>query len=80
MLYHLYGKDDFDRFRLPLYWYYYLDKLGQGVMVKFPIKIKTKLSFVQKRFVVNNGEVEMGPKIPKEKVVIELNRLACDRT
>jgi hypothetical protein len=55
----LYEKDDFERFELPFYWYYYLDELGQGIMLKFPLKIKTKLSFAQKRFIVNNGKVEM---------------------
>lgn len=45
----LYEKDDFERFRLPLHSYYYLDELGQGVMLKFPVK--TKLSFVNKQFV-----------------------------
>ena len=36
----LYEKDDFERFELPFYWYYYLDELGQGIMLKFPLKIK----------------------------------------
>jgi hypothetical protein len=48
-------------------------------MLKFPLKIKTKLSFAQKRFIVNNGKVEMRPSIPKEKVIIELQRMACDK-
>ena len=75
----LYEKDDFERFELPFYWYYYLDELGQGIMLKFLLKIKTKLSFVQKRVIVNNGKVEMGPSIPKEKIIIELQRMACDK-
>ena len=52
--YLLYEKDDFSRFCLPPFWYYYLDELGQGISVNFPIKLKSKLAFDSKRFVVNS--------------------------
>ena len=75
----LYEKEDFDRFQLPSYWHYYLDELGQGVKVKFPIKLKTRLGFIQKRFLVVNGAIEKGPTVPKEQAIIHINRIACDK-
>lgn len=76
----LYEKEDFGRFRLPQFWDYYLDALGQGVKVHFPIKIRTKLGFSSKRFVVNgDGVLDKAPMIPLEKVVIIVNRRACSQ-
>ena len=46
----LYEKNDFERFKMPFYWHYYLDELGQGIVLKFPLGNKTKLSFVEKCF------------------------------
>ena len=74
----LYEKEDFSRLCLPPFWYYYFDELGQGVSINFPVKLKTKLAFHSKRFVVNNGgSLEKGPLIATEKVIVVIIRKAC---
>ena len=76
----LYDKEDFLNFGLPQFWNYYLDALGQGVKVLFPIKIKMKLGFTSTRFVVNeDGLLDKAPLTPLEKVVIVINRRACSQ-
>ncbi|XP_031559337.1 uncharacterized protein LOC116295605 [Actinia tenebrosa] len=73
----LYDKYDFIRFDLPEYWYYYLHELGQGIAIDFPIKLKTVLSFVKKRYLISNGQLKLAPNSPIEKVIIFVNRRAC---
>ena len=73
----LYEKDDFCRLCLPSFWYYYFDELGQGVAIDFPVKLKTKLTFHSKRFVLNNSSsLVEGPLIPLEKIIVVINRRA----
>lgn len=74
----LYEKDDFNRLKLPDFWYYYLNELGQGIAVNFPIKMKTVLSFTKKRYIVSNGLLKLAPSSPIEKAVLFVNRRACD--
>lgn len=72
-------KDDFSRFLLPQYWHYYLNELGEGISVDFPIKLRTVLGYSPKRFIVNNdNKLIEGPKSPTEKVSLVINRRACD--
>ena len=75
----LYQKNDFARLKLPEYWDYYLDVLGQGVKINFPVKLRSKLCFVQKRYIAKDKKVEKGPFIPREKLFIYVNRSACDQ-
>ena len=78
--FNLYTKEDFSRFCLPPFWYYYFDELGEGVSVDFPVKLKTKLGFHSKRFIVNNfGSIKKGPLIPSEKVSVVIIRKACSK-
>ena len=73
----LYEKDDVCRLCLPSFWYYYFDELGQGVAIDFPVKLKTKLTFHSKRFVLNNSSsLVEGPLIPLEKIIVVINRRA----
>ena len=66
--FNLYVKEDFSRFCLPPFWYYF-DELCEGVSVDFPVKLKTKLGFHSKRFIVNYfGSLEKGPLIPSESL------------
>ncbi|XP_068681258.1 uncharacterized protein [Montipora foliosa] len=74
----LYEKDDLKRFCLPSYWYCYLDQLGQGATIDFPLKLKPVLRFSKKRFIVLKGEIKQAPLIPVEKLIIVVNRRACD--
>ncbi|XP_032221228.2 uncharacterized protein LOC125564402 [Nematostella vectensis] len=74
-----YEKSDFKRFGLPVYWYYCLDEHGQGITVDFPIKIKTVLSYTKAYYIVSCGKLEKSPTSPVEKIVITLNRKACDQ-
>ncbi|XP_028404815.1 uncharacterized protein LOC114527383 [Dendronephthya gigantea] len=76
--YMLYEKEDFSRFCLPPFWDYYLDELGQGVAVDFPVKLKPILKFHPKRYIVGNkGALEKGPLIPLEKISMSVNRKAA---
>ena len=73
-----YEKEDFNLFGFPHFWDYYLDVLSQGLKINFPMKLRMKIGFSSKRFVVNNnGELEKGPIIPFEKVIIVVNRRTC---
>ena len=76
----LYEKDDFIQFGLPPYWCFYLNPVGQGLSVEFPIKLRTVLRVSSKRYIPNNnGEgVSLAPLSPVEKVIITINRKACD--
>ena len=74
-----YEKDDFSRFILPKYWYYYLSELGIGIAVDFPIKLKTVLGYSFKRFILDSDKKLVGaPKFPTEKAVLFINRKACN--
>jgi hypothetical protein len=73
----LYEKDDFSRFDLPKYRYYYVNQLAQGIAVDFPIKLKSILNWGKKRYIVSNGKLKLAPNSPVEKVMIFVNRKAC---
>lgn len=75
----LYEKEDFSRLCLPSFWHYYLNQLGQGVAVNFPVKLKSVLKMSRKRFIVSNGKLGQAPMSPVEKLVITINRKACDQ-
>lgn len=75
----VYEITDFRRFCLPSYWYYYLNELGQGIAVSFPLKLKPVLKFSKKRFIFSNGKLKQAPMSPVENVIITVNRRACDR-
>lgn len=65
---------------MPPFWYYYFDELGEGVSIDFPVKLKTKLGFHSKSFIVDNfGSLEKGPLIPSEKVSVVIMRKACSK-
>ena len=74
----LYEKD-FSRLCLPSFWHYYLNQLGQGVAVNFPVKLKSVLKMSRKRFIVSNGKLGQAPMSPVEKLIITINRKACDQ-
>ena len=73
----LYEKDDFNRFCLPPYWYYYLNQLGQGVAISFPLKLKPVLRSSKKRFIISASEVKQAPMFQVENLIITVNRRAC---
>ena len=75
----LYEKEDFTRLCLPPFWYYYLNQLGQGVAVNFPIKLKSVLKMSRKRFIVSSGALVQATMSPIEKLIITINRKACDQ-
>ena len=80
--FNLYMKEDFSRFCLPPFWYYFFDELGEGVSVDFPVKLKTKLGFHSKPLIVNNfGSLKKAPLtgIPSEKVSVVIMRKACSK-
>ena len=74
----LYEKGDFYKFQLPDYLDYYLNELGQGIAIDFPVKLKSILSFGKKIYLVKNGNINLAPSPPIDKVVIFVNRKACD--
>lgn len=74
----LYELSDFSRFCLPSYWYYYLNELGQGSAVRFPLKLKLVLKFSKKRFTFSKGALRQASRSPVENVLITVNRRACD--
>lgn len=75
----LYEKEDFSRLFLPPFWHYYLNQLGQGVAVNFPIKLKSVLKMSRKCFIVSNGVLRQATMSPIEKLTITINRKACDQ-
>ena len=75
----LYGKNYFTRFELPPYWYYYLNQLGEGIAVDFPVKVKTVLTYSRKRHMFTSI-MQIAPNFPVEKIVIYVNRKACNYT
>jgi len=75
----LYERADFDRFNLPPYWYYCLNEHGQGIAVDFPVKIRLMLSYTNTYYIVSSGKLQKTPISPIEKVLITLNRKACDQ-
>jgi hypothetical protein len=75
----LYGKNHFTRFELPPYWYYYLNQLGEGIAVDFPVKVKTVLTYSRKHHMFTSI-VQIAPNFPVEKIVIHVNRKACNYT
>ena len=72
-------KEDFVRPCLPLFWHYYLNQLGQGVAVNFPVKLKSMLKMSRNRLIVSNGELGQAPMSPVEKCIITINRKAYDQ-
>ena len=74
----LYDKGDFSRLKLPPYWYYYLNELGQGIAVDFPLKLKTILTYSKKGYMSSSSQIKLAPNFPVEKVVIYVKRKACD--
>ena len=75
----LYELTDFSRFCLPSYWHYYLNELGQGIVVHFPLKLKQVLKFSKKRLICSNGVLKQAHVSPVENVLITVNMRACDR-
>ena len=46
----IYKESDFKKLCLPHFWHCYLDQLGQGVSIKFPLKLKPIVRFSKKAF------------------------------
>ena len=65
-------------FDLPADWFYVLNKHGEGMAVRFPIKAKAVLSWTPSRFVPNNGTLEPAQRIPLEKIIIDFRKRACN--
>ena len=75
----VYEKDDFNRFCLPSFWHYYLNQLGQGVAVEFPVKLHSVLRMSKKCFIMSNSGLEQAPLFLVHKVTITINRKVCDK-
>ena len=74
----LHNRDDFIKLGLPCFWDYYLDELGQGQKVIFPIKLRLKLGYSSKRFVIDGRQtLTKAQAIPMQMVMIFIIRRAC---
>ena len=75
----LYSKHDFARLTtLPEYWWYYLNQLGEGVAVDFPIKIKPVLTWSPVQHVKKAGKLVKASQFPIEKLCVTVVKRACD--
>lgn len=64
-------KQDFDQCNFDNLWDQCLDKNGDGVRIKFPIKLQLNLSWSPKITAVKNGTLVNPPRMPLEKLTIE---------
>ena len=67
-------KDDFARCNFHDLWEQCLDKLGDGVRIKFPVKIHITLGWSPKCSAVQGGILVNPPRIPLEKLTIDFVR------
>lgn len=67
-------KQDFDQCNFDNLWDQCLDKNGDGVRIKFPIKLQLNLSWSPKITAVKNGTLVNPPRMPLEKLTIEFIR------
>lgn len=58
----------------PQYWSQCLDKNGDGVEIKFPIRRKLLLSWSPKVITGQNGVLTELPRMPVEKLIIDFLR------
>ena len=71
-------KADFDRFNLPHYWHYFLNELGEGRAIAFPIRAKPYLGKSSKRWVERGGKLCEAPVTPIETVTWFVPRWPCN--
>ena len=74
--FNLHMKEDFSRFCLPPFWYYF-DELCEDMSVDFPVKLKTKLGFHSKQFIVNYLVPLRRDHLFPLKVSVVIIRKAC---
>jgi len=67
-------KDDFARCNFHDLWEQCLDKLGDGVGIKFPVKIHITLGWSPKCSAVQGGILVNPPRMPLEKLTIDFVR------
>lgn len=76
----LYEKEDFSRLMPALsnHWWYYLDELGEGQAVDFPVKIKPIVTWTSLHFIWENNQLKQAPRIPQEKLCVTVVRRCCN--
>ena len=67
-------KHDFDHCNFHNSWDQCLDKNGDGVRIKFPIKVHVNLSWSPNISAVENGTLVNPPRMPLEKLTIDFVR------
>ena len=67
-------KDDFIKCRFMDNWDIVLDRVGDGVMVKYPIKIRVLLSKSPKRYNKINGTLQESRRMIIEKLSMDFVR------
>ena len=65
---------DFEDFKFFVGWDHCLDKNGDGVVIKFPVKIRTLLSWSPKVLIIQNGILRSAPRMPQEKLLVDFVR------
>ena len=79
--YFLYGQHDFGRLpMLPTDWWYFLNQLGEGKKIDFPMKVKAVIAWSPKKHVVSGATLTEAPQFPIEKLSIYFARLPCNQT
>ena len=75
--YWLYAVDDMRRMQLPEHWWYFLDSHGEGKAVE-QLKVKPILSWTPNKQIIRNGELALAPKVPIEKLCIDMITRPCN--
>ena len=55
-----------------------LNSYGEGVAIKFPVKVKPPCSWSQSKFVVKSKKLIEAPRVPIEKIMVTLVKRACN--
>ena len=67
-------KQDFGEFNFFTGWDHCLDTNGDGIIIKYPIKIRSLLSWSPKVSVIQNGILTPAPRMPQEKLLVDFIR------
>jgi hypothetical protein len=80
MLFKFYEREDFASCNFSAKWDQYLNKHGDGVKIKFPIKMKIHLSHSPKVFISHDNELIPGKRMYLERLTFDFVRepLSCN--
>lgn len=67
-------KHDFGDFNFFTGWDHCADTNGDGVIIKYPIKVRSLLSWSPKVSVIQNGILTPAPRMPQEKLLVDFIR------